>query len=67
MKSLNKTLNKNTQNKTEENKIRGRFCYSLRNKILKNNKNRFNYNPIRIINNRSTFQIKPKNEKKILK
>lgn len=67
MKSLNKTLNKNTKNKTEENKIRDRFCYSLRNKILKNNKNRFNYNPIRIINNRSTFQIKPKNEKKNFK
>ena len=67
MKTLNKTANQNIKNKTEGNKIRDRFCYSLRNKILNNNKNRFNYNPIRIFNNRSTFQIKPKKKKKKFK
>jgi hypothetical protein len=30
--------------------------------MLNQNKNRSNYNPIRILNNRSTFQLKPKNE-----
>ena len=35
----------------------------MRDKIINQNKNRVNYNPIRILNNRSTFQIKPKKEK----
>jgi len=62
MKSINATLNNESHNKTEENKLRDIFNNSIRNRIISQNKNRSNYNPIRILNNKSTFQIKPKNE-----
>lgn len=62
MKSINATLNNESPNKTEENKLRDIFNNSIRNRIISQNKNRSNYNPIRILNNKSTFQIKPKNE-----
>ena len=61
MKSINATLNNESHNKTEENKLRDIFNNSIRNRIISQNKNRSNYNPIRILNNKSTFQIKPKN------
>ena len=62
MKSINATINNEPHNKTEENKLRDILNNSIRNRMLNQNKNRSNYNPIRILNNRSTFQIKPKNE-----
>ena len=62
MKSINATLNNESHNKTEENKLRDILNNSIRNRIISQNKNRSNYNPIRILNNKSTFQIKPKNE-----
>ncbi len=62
MKSINATINNEPHNKTEENKLRDILNNSIRNRMLNQNKNRSNYNPIRILNNRSTFQLKPKNE-----
>ena len=62
MNSKNEAINDNDQYKTEENKIKENANLSLRNRIINQNKNKFNYNPIRILNNRSTFQIKPKHE-----
>ena len=63
MKTLNKTVFSTIKNKTEEFKFRDQFNRGIRDKIIQNNKNRFYNNPIRILNNRSTFQIKPKKEK----
>ena len=63
MKSMNKTINNETQNRTEENKIREKLNNSIiRDKIINQYKYRTNYNPIRILNKYSTFQIKQKNE-----
>lgn len=62
MTTSNVTLNASSQYRTEENKIKVRFSNSIRNRILLHNKNRFSNNPIRIFNNKSTLQIKPKNE-----
>ena len=62
MTSSNATINASSQYRTEENKIKVRFSNSIRNRILLHNKNRLSNNPIRIFNNKSTLQIKPKNE-----
>ena len=62
MTTSNATINASSQYRTEENKIKERFSNSLRNRILFHNKNRFISKPIRVFNNKSTLQIKPKNE-----
>ena len=62
MTTSNATINASSQYRTEENKIKDRFSNSIRNRILFHNKSRFISNPIRIFNNKSTLQIKPKNE-----
>ena len=56
------TINATSQYRTEENKIKDRLSNSIRNRILWQNKNRYISNPIRIFNNKSSFQLKPKNE-----
>ena len=48
MKSINATINNEPHNKTEENKLRDILNNSIRNRMLNQNKNRSNYNPIRI-------------------
>ena len=62
MTTSNASINASSQYRTEENRIKDRFSNSIRNRILNHNKNRFISNPIRIFNNKSTLQIKPKNE-----
>lgn len=61
MNSKNEAINDNMQYKTEEDKIKEKFNSSVRNKILYQNKNKSNINPIKALNNKSSFQIKPKN------
>lgn len=61
MNSKNEAINDNIQYKTEEDKIKEKFNSSVRNKILYQNKNKSNINPIKALNNKSSFQIKPKN------
>ena len=63
MNSSNKVIKDKTLNNTEENKLKEQLNNSIRNKIFfqkKNNITKLNNNPIRIINNKSSFQIKPK-------
>ena len=55
-------INNDSQYKTEENKLKDNLNSSIRNRMLFHNKNKSNYNPIKALNNRSTFQIKPRNE-----
>ena len=62
MTTSNATINASSQYRTEENKIKDRFSNAIRNRILLHNKTRFFSNPIRVFNNKSTFQLKPRNE-----
>jgi hypothetical protein len=62
MNSLNISIKNNSKYKTEENKNKDRINFSLRNKIIRHNQNKIINNPIRILNNKSTFLIKPHKE-----
>ena len=62
MNSLNISIKNDSKYKTEENKNKDRISFSLRNKIIRHNQNKIINNPIRILNNKSTFLIKPHKE-----